>query len=163
MPGSSKFADSKRRLVMKSRLTGVVFILALAAFSWAQTPTSKSNPTQPSTAVPAATKADDSCCQKMADGKAAESCCAHQPDGSAKSEMSCCKGKGGKDAMSCMKGDKDKSTDASCSNGKCGDGDGKAGCCPKSDKTTEQAAMACCGADGAHCGMAHHDHAEISK
>jgi hypothetical protein len=72
--------------------------------------------------------------------------------------MSCCKGK---DAMSCMKGDKDKSADA-CSNGKCG-GDGKEGCCSKSDKTTEQAAMACCGANGDHCGMAHHDHGDISK
>jgi hypothetical protein len=140
---------------MKIRMTAIVFIIALAAFSWAQTASpSKPNPTQPSTA-----KADCPCCQKMADGKAAESCCAHHQDGSAKSEMSCCKGKEGKDAMSCMKGDKDKSTNACCSHGA---GDGKEGCCSKADKNTEQA-MACCGKAGEHCGMAHHDHADINK
>src|SRR5579864_1565105 len=148
---------------MKTRMTAIVFILALATFSWAQTATpSPANPTQPSTAAAAPeTKADCPCCQKMADSKAAASCCTHHQEGSAKSEMSCCKGKEGKDAMSCMKGDKDKSADAS-SNRKCG-GDGKEGCCSKSDKTTEQAAMACCGANGEHCGLAHHDHADINK
>jgi len=147
---------------MKTRMTAIVFIIALGAFSWAQTATpTKANPTQPSTAgVPAATKADCPCCQKMGDSKATASCCAHHQDGSAKSEMSCCKGKEGKDAMSCMKGDKDKSAEACCSNGKCGDG--KEGCCSKTDKKTEQA-MACCGATSEHCGMAHQNHADINK
>ena len=150
---------------MKSRLTAIVFIFALAAFSWAQTVTPpQPGPTQPPTGtVKAASKADCPCCQKMADSKATNSCCAHHQDGSAKSDMPCCKGKEGKDAMSCMKGDKDKSTDASSSSGKCcGDG-GKEGCCSKPDKTTEQAAMPCCGANGEHCGMAHHDHADLNK
>jgi hypothetical protein len=148
---------------MKFRITAIIFTFVLAAFSWAQTAT-PSNPTQPSTATaPVATKADCPCCQKMADRKATESCCAHHQDGSAKAEMSCCKGKDGKEAMSCMKGDKDKSADACCSKGKCG-GDGKEeGCCSKSDKATEEAALACCGEKGEHCGMAHHDHADINK
>ena len=139
-----------------------VIVLALAAVSWAQTVTPpKASPTQPpTTAAPATSKADCPCCMKMADGKANELCCAHHQDGSAKSDMPCCKGKG---AMSCMKGDKDKSTNASNSNGKCCGGDGKEGCCSKSDKTTEQTAMACCGAGGEHCGMAHHDHADLNK
>ena len=148
---------------MKFRM--VLIILALTTFSWAQT-TAPSKPNEPSSstsAVPAAGKADCPCCQKMADSKATESCCAHQQDGSAKSDMPCCKGKDGKDAMSCMKGDKDKSTNASSANGKCCGGDGKEGCWSKSDKTTEQAAMACCGANGEHCGMAHHDHADLNK
>ena len=147
---------------MKSRITAIMFTIVLAAFSWAQTAT-PANPTQPSTATaPVATKADCPCCQKITDGKATESCCAHHQDGSAKAETSCCKGKDGKDAMSCMKGDKDKSADACCLSGKCG-GEGKEGCCSKSDKTTEQAALACCGANGGHCGMTHRDHADINK
>jgi len=133
---------------MKFRM--IVIILALTTLPWAQTTTpSKSDQPQSSTApAPAASKTDCPCCQKMTDGKATDSCCAHHQDGSAKSEMPCCKGKEGKDAkdaMSCMRGNKDKSTDASSSNGKCCGGDGKEGCCSKSDKTTEQAAMACCG------------------
>jgi hypothetical protein len=149
---------------MKFKMAAII-ILALAAFSWAQTVTPpQASPTQPPTgAAQAASKTDCPCCQKMADGKATESCCAHHPDGSAKSDMRCCKGKEGKDAMSCMKGDKDTSTAASSPNGKCCSGDGKEGCCSKSNKTTEQAAMACCGANGEHCGMAHHDHGNIDK
>jgi hypothetical protein len=148
---------------MKFKLTAI--ILALAVSSWAQTATPpKSESTQPSTpAVQVTTKADCPCCQKMAEGKATESCCAHHQEGSAKSEMPCCKGKDGKDAMSCMKGNKNTSADACCSNGKCSAGDGKEGCCPKADKTIEQAAMACCGANGEHCGMAHHDHGDMNK
>lgn len=150
---------------MKFKLTA--FILALAAISWAQTATpAKPNSTQPSTsAVQATTKADCPCCQKMADGKATESCCAHHPDGSAKSEMPCCKGKDkdGEGAMSCMKGEKDKSADACGGNGKSCSGAAKEDCCSKADKTTEQAAMACCGANGEHCGMAHHDHGDFNK
>ena len=151
---------------MKFRMTTIVliFILTLSVFSGAQAANpSQANPTQPSTAAaPAATKAECPCCPKMADSKATESCCAHHQGGSAKSETSCCKGKDGKDAMSCMKGDKDKSADACCSNGKCGVA-GKEGCCSKSEKNTEQAGMACCGANGEHCGMAHHDRADVNK
>lgn len=146
---------------MKIRLIAIV--LALAAFSWAQTtPAAKPSATQTSTAsVPAATEASCPCCQKMADSKAAESCCAHNEEGSsAKSQMPCCKAKQGKDGVSCMKGDKDKSAAACGSNGKCGDG--KEGCCAKADKSTEQA-IACCRASGEHCGMAHHEHADINK
>jgi hypothetical protein len=163
MPRSSKFAEFEKETRMKFRMTAII-ILALAAFSWAQTATpTKPNATQPSTAAaPTATKADCPCCQKMADGKAAESCCARHQDASGKSEASCCKHKGGNEAMSCMKGDKDRSADACCSNGKCG-GDGKESCCSKSDKNTEQAALACCGANGQQCGMAHHDHGDLNK
>ena len=147
---------------MKFKMTAII-IFALAASCWAQTATpTKANAAQASTAaVQASTKTECPCCQKMADGKAAASCCAHHQDASAKSEASCCKGKEGNEAMSCMKAEKDKSADACCSNGKCGDG--KEGCCSKSDKTTEQAALACCGANGERCGMAHHDHSDINK
>jgi hypothetical protein len=146
---------------MKFKMTAL--ILVLAAFSWAQTATPvKPNPTQSSTAaVPTAAKTDCPCCQKMTDGKTNESCCAHDQEASAKSETSCCKGDG-KNAMACAKGEKDKSADGCCSSGKCGS-DGKEGCCSKSDKTTEQAALACCGATGERCGAAHHDHADINK
>ena len=146
---------------MKIRMIAIIF--ALAAFSWAQNaPSPKANPAQPSTATaPAATKAEGSCCQKMGDGKAADSCCAHHTDGSTKSEASCCKGKDGS-AMSCMKGDKDKPAEACCSSGQCGS-DMKEGCCSKTNKTTEQAAMACCGKNGEQCGKAQHDHADINK
>ena len=154
---------------MKIKLPAIVFVLLLTTFSGAQAvSSSKADPSQASNAtVPAASKADcSSCCQKMSEGKATESCCAHHQEGSAKAEMSCCKGKEGKegkDAMACMKGDKDKSAGTSAANGKCCAGGGKEGCCSKSDKTTEQAAMACCGANGKQCGMPHHDHADISK
>ena len=146
---------------MKFRMTALILILA--AFSWAQTATpTKPNATEPSTvAPPAATKADCPCCQKMAEGKAADSCCAHHQEASAKSEASCCQRKAGEEAMSCMKGDKNKSADSCCANMKCGEG--KAGCCSKNDKNTEQAALACCGAKGEHCGAAHHEHADINK
>jgi hypothetical protein len=60
-----------------------------------------------------------------------------------------------------MKGDKGKSADACCANGKCAEG--KEGCCAKSDKNAEQAALSCCGANGEHCGMAHHEHADLDK
>ena len=151
---------------MKVKLTAIVFVLFLTTFSAAQAvSSSKADPSQASTiAAPAATKPDcSSCCKKMADGNAAESCCAHHQEGSAKAEMSCCNGKEGKDAMSCMKGDKDKSASTSAANGKCCAGHGKEACCSKSDKTTEQAAMTCCGANGEQCGMAHDAHADISK
>ncbi len=153
--------SSPRGFAMKIRMIAIIF--ALAAFSWAQNAASpKADPAQPSTAsAPAATKAGGFCCQKMGDGKTAESCCAHHADGSTKSETACCKGKDG-NAMSCMNGDKDKSSDACCSNGKCGDHE-KEGCCSKAGKNTEQAAMACCGANGERCGAAHHDHADINK
>jgi hypothetical protein len=146
---------------MKIRL--IAIILALAALSWAQTPTpTKPNATEPSTAAaPAATKADCPCCQKMAEGNAGESCCAHHQDASVKSEASCCERTEGKEAISCMKGDKDKSADACCENGKCGEG--KEGCCSKSEKTTEHTSMVCCATNGEHCGMAHHEHADINK
>jgi hypothetical protein len=166
MPRRQQACRSRRRFVMKIRITAIIFsfVFALATFSWAQTATpSNPNPAQPSTAsAPAEIKADCPCCQKMADSKVTESCCAHHQNGSAKSEASCCKGTDGRDAMSCMKGDTDKSADACCSKGQCVD-KGKEGCCSKSDKTTEQAAIACCGANGEHCGMAHHEHADINK
>lgn len=140
-------------------------ILALSAFSWAQSAASpQATATQATTnSASAATKAECPCCQKMADNKATMPCCAHHEDGAAKSEMSCCKGMAGKDAMSCMKGDKGKSPDASSPNGKCCGGSGKESCCSKSEKATEQAAMSCCGANGEKCGMAHHDHADMNK
>lgn len=91
---------------MKIRLNAIIFIFALAASSWAQTATSsKANPDQSSTAAAqATTKAECPCCK--ADGKAAASCCARHQEGTATSDQACCKGKEGKEAMSCMKGDK---------------------------------------------------------
>jgi len=148
----------------------VIVFCAFASFSCAQTASpSKANPSTSTTAaVPASPKADCPCCQKMSDGKAMESCCTHHADVSGKAEMPCCKGKEGNDAMSCMKADKDKPADASSANGMCCAGKEKEGCCSKSDKTTsdkttEHAVMACCGANGEQCGMAHHDHADINK
>ncbi len=143
---------------MRIRLTAIIFVVALAASSWAQTETpSKANPAQSSTAgAQATTKAECPCCK--ADGKAAASSCArHQ--GSAASDKSCCKVKDGKEAMSCMKGG--KTADACCSNGKCATA-GKT-CCSKSGKTIEQAALACCGTNGNRCGTAHRDQADITK
>jgi hypothetical protein len=144
---------------MRIRLTAIIFVVALAAFSWAQAATpSKANPEQSSTATAQAkTKAECPC--SKADGKAAESCCAHHQDGSAASDKSCCKGKDGKEAMSCMKGDKDKAK--CCSGGSCA-ADGKT-CCSKSDKTIERAALACCGTNGNRCGTAHRDQTDIAK
>jgi len=142
----------------------MLLILCLATASVAQT----SAPAKPDSsadqkataAEPVKAKTDCPCCQKMADSKDAKSCCHH--DAAAKGEteaMSCCNGK---DGMSCMKSDKDKSADAACANGKCC-GDSKEGCCAKADKTTEQAAMACCGGASGHCGMAHHDHGDMKE
>jgi hypothetical protein len=142
---------------MRIRLTAIIFVVAIAAASWAQTATPSANPAQPSTGTAqATTKAECPCCK--ADGKAAASCCARHQDGSAVSDKSCCKGKEG-NAMSCMKGD--KTADACCSNGKCAAA-GKP-CCSKSDKTIEQAALTCCGANGNRCGTTHRDQADITK
>ena len=144
---------------MRIRLTAIIFVVAIAAFSWAQTATpSKANPAPSSTATAqATTKAECPCCK--ADGKAAASSCARHQDGSAASDQACCNGKDGKEAMSCMKGDKNKAR--CCSGGKCAT-DRKT-CCSKSDKTTEQAALVCCGTNGNRCATAHRDQADITK
>jgi hypothetical protein len=143
----------------------MLLILSLATLSVAQT----STPTKPDSsadqkaeaAQQVTAKADCPCCQKMADSKDAKSCCHH--DAAAKGEkegMSCCQGK---DGMSCMKSDKDNSADAACAKDKCCASDSIKGCCARSDKTTEQASMVCCGGASGHCGMAHHDHGDMNQ
>ena len=138
---------------MKLRLLAAV--LAVSAFSYAQsaTPAQSTSPQPSTTPAPAATKAECPCCQKMSDEKTPMSCCAHHQDNSAHSEMPCCKGKDGKEAMSCSKGkdgdktmtccqgkhdkdamssmnaDKDKSVNAPSSPKKSCGGEGKASCC----------------------------------
>ena len=106
----------------------LALILALTVASWAQTAT------QTAPAAPeqnsATEKSKCACCDKMAsaDSKDAHASCMRHSKEDAKSMGSCCSGK---DAKSCMKGDK---TAASC----CKDGCGK-------DKT---ASMSC----GKECG-----------
>lgn len=140
---------------MKIKILALVMLSAVLSFAQTFTQT-KPDPSQsqaPEAAAPAETKAGCPCCQKSADSKDAKGCCQHHA--AAKDGQTCCSGK---DGMACMKGDKDKS-DACCSSGKCSASEGKAGCCSKSDKTTEQTAMACCGGGANHCAMGHHDHA----
>jgi hypothetical protein len=143
----------------------ILLILCLATVSVAQTSTpTKADPSTGQKAVTTESvkaKANCPCCQKMADSQDAKSCCQHDPAVKGeKQAMSCCQGN---DGMSCMKGDKDKSADATCANGKCCGANAKEDCCATSDKTTEQAAMACCGAAGGHCGAAHHDHGDMKE
>jgi hypothetical protein len=116
-------------------------ILALTVATWAQTSTQTTPATPQRSTVPA----DKAMCDKMSGGnsKDAHSCCAHHAmksdikaeDG--KATASCCTNKDAtadsKNAMSCMKNDKDK-TAASC----CKDGCGKDSC------AKEKTAAACC-------------------
>ena len=143
----------------------ILLILCFATVSVAQTSNQpKADPSAEQKAVAAeqgTAKADCPCCQKMTDSKDAKPCCQH--DAAAKGEkeaMSCCQGK---DGMSCVKADKDKSADAASANGKCCGGEDQKGCCQKSDKGTGQAMMACCGGPSGQCGVAHHDHGEMNK
>jgi|CZKD01.1.fsa_nt_gi hypothetical protein len=146
-------------------------ILALTVATWAQTST-QTTPATPQQSTTPADKAKCGCCDKMAatDAKDAHACCArHDMKGDMKAadgkEMaSCCAGKdakssGGKDAMACMKNDKDKTaascckddcskdscgkdkTAAACCAGKCGK-DGEKGCC--SGMKSEKTAKSCC-------------------
>jgi hypothetical protein len=111
----------------------LVMILALAVLPWAQTSTPDSSKPEAQSSA----KSDCPCCQKMADSKDAKSCCAHHDMASKDGKgMSCC---GGKDAKSCMKGEKKEMACA------------KEGCCKKDG---DKSAMACC--SGGDCGM-HHD------
>lgn len=145
-------------------------ILALTVMCWAQTSTQAAPSTPQQSTVPADKKC--ACCDKMTatDAKDAHACCAHH-DAQAKDskEMaSCCAGKDaksdGKDAMACMKNDKDKTAAASC--GDCGSGnccskDHEKGCCASHMKG-EETAMNCCGKEcGEHC--ASHASAGASK
>jgi len=139
------------------------FVLLSAALSLAQAAT----PTKPKADDPSDTKAQAPHCQKMMESKMMDGCCMHHDAAASdeKGKMACCqdkdKTKDGKDAMSCMHGDKDKSA-AACADGKCPGADDKSACCGKSDKD-EHMAMACCGGSEGHCGMGHHDHGDMSK
>lgn len=116
----------------------LALILALTVVSWAQKATQTAPPDLQQNAAPAE-KAKCSCCDKMAssDAKDGQSCCARHGHHAGMKDMSCCAGKngkpcgGGKDAKSCMRGDKNV---ASCCKGRCCGKDAK-------DKT----AISCCG------------------
>ena len=126
-------------------------ILALTVVTWAQTSTQTAPATPQQSTVPSE-KAKCACCDKMAasDAKDAKSCCAHHDmasmkDNDGKEMASCCAGKDmkssdGKEAMACMKGDKDKA--ASC----CKDSCSKDGCAK--DKTASGCCGGKCGKDG---------------
>lgn len=122
----------------------LVLMLALTVMTWAQTATqttTQTTPPAPQQSTAPAEKDKCPCCDKMSSGDAKDahaSCMRHEMK-AGDSNDSCCAGKhemsvDGKEAMSCMKGDKDK-TAASC----CKDGCSKESC--GKDKT----ASACCG------------------
>jgi hypothetical protein len=131
----------------------IALFLALAVASWAQTAT-QTEPAAPQSAP----TAQCPCCEKMAsaDAKEGHACMHHNMKSSDGKEMSSCAAMsccGGKDAKSCMKGEKDASANSCCaakagekmSGGCCGDKcskDGKRCCSEKSEKT---AANCCAG------------------
>ena len=138
----------------------MALILALSVVTWAQTAT-QTTPPAPQQSTAPADKDKCPCCDKMAaDAKDARAGHMMHHDMSAKDSKgmaSCCAGKdaksssGDKEAMSCMKGGKDKTADSCCA-GKddmsCmkGDKDKAASCC--GDKCAkDKTASACCGGD----------------
>ncbi len=125
---------------MKFKMTAL--ILALTVVAWAQTATPTA-PAAPQQSTAPEQKAKCPCCDKMAmkDAKDAHSCCMHhEKDASGKETASCC---GGKDAMSCMKGDKDKTAHACCGDKCSKDAAGKMSCAGKCAKECEKG---CCSA-----------------
>jgi len=140
------------------KLRALVFILALTAGLLAQTATQITP--APAQGIPAAsdTKPQCPCCQKSGDEKGEMACCAHhaKAEQSDKKTMSCCHGK---DSMSCMKGEKDKSAEAACGKGKCC---GEKGCA-MGDKKEGEMAMSCCGGKS-QCGMHQgHQHGDMKE
>jgi hypothetical protein len=119
--------------IMKYKM--LALILALTVATWAQT-TTQTAPSAPQQSTAPADKEKCPCCDKMAvaDSKDMKGCCAHH-------DM---KAGDGKEAMSCMKGDKDK-TAASC----CKDGCSKESC--GKDKTATACCGEECGKDGKGC------------
>lgn len=127
----------------------MAFILALTVMTWAQTATPAA-PSAPQQDNAPATKDKCPCCDKMAgNAKDAHASCMHRDikAGDNKEKESCC---GGKDAMSCMKGDKDKAAASSCGDNCCKD-KGAAACCGGKDcgkdccaKKTGKTAKHCC-------------------
>src|SRR5579872_260207 len=152
----------------------MLFIVWTAILAAAQT---SANPATPKSDTPSSQpsacqkmmqgKMMDSCCMKTAEsGKEKMSCCQGKASAGkeskadvsdAKSEenaMSCCQGKDAKDAMACMKGDKDKESKMSCGDGKCGEGTNMKDCCAKKGADQTQAME--------HCPMmAQHDHSDM--
>jgi hypothetical protein len=149
----------------------MALILALTVMTWAQTAT-QTTPPAPQPGTEQVDKDKCPCCDKMGatntkdahashmhhdmsakDGKGMASCCGD------KDAMSCMKGDkdkptdsccGGKDAKSCMQGDKDK-TAASCCGDKCGKDKTASACCGGKDcekgccsAKTEKTAKNCC-------------------
>lgn len=139
-------------------------ILALTVATWAQTST-QTTPSTPQQSTVPADKAKSACCDKMAatGAKDAPTSCAREDmksdmkDKDDKEMASCCAGKdakasGVKDAMACMKNDKEKAASfckgacntektAACCAGKCAK-DGEKGCC--SGMKSEKTAKNCC-------------------
>lgn len=152
-----------KEVPVKIKILAVFMLSAVLSVAQTLTQTKPVPPDTPSASSVAqdTKKAGCPCCQKMAEGKDAKSCCPHDAATTGEKEAtSCCQGK---DGTSCMKGDKDKSADAACGNGKCCGGNTEEGCCAKADKTTEQVTMACCGGPDGHCAMAHHAHRDLNK
>ena len=147
---------------MKHRFAAVLLLMAVASFAQTTTQTQPSaKPAEAAASAPAEKKAGCPCCQKMAEGKPTDSCCMHHHDAKDGEAMSCC---GGKDGMSCMKNDKDKSSNAACGGDKCCGGEkccgGDKGCAMA--KNDGDKAMACCG--GGQCGMKHdHQHGDMKE
>jgi|SRR5579859_3499051 len=135
----------------------LALILALTVMTWAQT-TTQTAPSAPQQSTAPADKEKCPCCDRMAatDSKDMKGCCAghdmahhDMKDSDGKEHASCCAGKhamsaDGKDAMSCMKGDKDKAMASCC----------KEGCSKESCGKDKTAAACCgdkCGKDGKGC------------
>jgi len=146
------------------KFTRTLLILCFAAVSVAQTsnpPKSAPGSEKQAVAVDQGTaKAECPCCAKMTDNKDGKRCCQSSATGD-KQAMSCCQGKD-KDGMSCMKADASKSAEATVAKGQCCSGENQKDCCHKSNQSSEQTTMACCGGADGHCG-AMHDHGEVSK
>ena len=143
---------------MNFRTFAIVLFSALLCL--AQTNNSSNSNNSATQAQPNASSAA-SCCKAMAESKDAKPCCHH--DSAAKdAKESCCfgKDKAGNEAMSCMK---DKAKSAGSAAGGCGQGTDQKGCCAKSEKASEQRAMACCAGSTGHCGMEHHEHDDMGK
>jgi hypothetical protein len=132
--------------VMKMRMVALIFFCASVAAAQSTADNKPRASNQPET------KAACSCCQNTAATKDAGSCCDQHANTAAQSGSCCMRN----ETMACMKGDKDKSADATCGHGRaCGAG--QEGCCRKSEKGSDQAAMACCTGSAGHCGMHSHE------
>ena len=139
---------------MKIRIAAVLMLSAVLSLAQTFTQT-KPVPGDSQSTAQETRKAECPCCQKMAED--AKGCCHHDAGAKdMKEAMPCCQGK---DQVSCMQGDKNKSNEMPCAGKGCASEDMK-GCCQKSDKSTGTTAMTCCKAG--QCGSSH-DHGTMNK